>query len=159
QEGGQGGGGRGGGGGGKGEFSTELEILYIQREKELLAKLADAMMQMKTTTAAGGEDKGLMGTGGATKRRKVGKPMTITVDQQEWRLQKGGGEDISPCNVPLSPKRGAGKPGLHQPTASSRSKNLLQIEKMKRMQRAGKAAVMLKKGAGIGGGNIVKGRG
>ena len=137
-------------GAGNNEFSTDLEVLYIQREKELLAKLADAMTQVKMAR----EDER------SEKRRRVA-PKSIVVEGggggQNISSQHQNKFSVSPPNVPLSPKRGSGKPGLHQPTASSRAKNLQQIEKKKRMLVMGKSTGMLKKGAGIGGGK--RGRG
>jgi len=122
------------------DYTSELELLYIQREKELLDKLADTMTKIRVYEDDGGKAQSPQEK---KKRRWRNPPPVVEVTEET--------KETAPVS-PRSPKRSS-KPGLHQPTASSLAKNEVQILKKKKYDQK-----LLKKGGGKGGGKLQPGR-
>ena len=125
------------------DHTSELELLYIQREKELLDKLADTMTKMRVY-----EDEGKSPTPlNKQKKRRSNRwssnrdsadpasnlVAAAKVASEVPRSDQGPARE-PPSSPPRSLKR-TPKPGLHQPTASSLAKNEGQILKKVRNRR------------------------
>ena len=123
------------------DYTSELELLYIQREKELLDKLADTMTKVRVY-----EDDGLAPSPlNSQKKRRSNRwrgglnsagpadPFAAQAAPGAAPGDRGAAEDAPP-SPPRSPKRSS-KLGLHQPTASSLAKNEGQILKKVRKGR------------------------
>ncbi len=135
----------------KGALSTDLELLYIQREKELLGKLAETMQKVRTMESSRDMSINEVLEGGG-KRLKV----ETFIEEPKAVLQQSPQKTQEP-QPKLSPKRNpSSRLGLHQPTLSSLQKTHAQQQKKRRNEERG-VVKMLRSGAGTGGGAVAGG--